>query len=65
MFTAGKNFDHKKVPGFILVPTKTYTAQALFEYVQTNIHESRMLAKDYVKQQKVMSQVNNALEKKR
>jgi len=57
-------FDHKKLPGFIMVPARMFTAQSLHDYVQLHIHECRKIAKNYVEEQKLKQKVSNALKTK-
>ena len=65
MISRKPGFDHKSVPGFILVPAKDFTAESLHTYVMANITECRSLAKTFVEQEKLKLKINNALAGKR
>jgi len=47
MFTTKAKYSHTRVPGYISVPCAGFNAQALKEYVEENVHECRLKAKDY------------------
>lgn len=50
MLSHKQAYSHKDLPGFITVPAKDFSPESLLDYVQKNIHESRVLAKKYVEQ---------------
>ena len=54
MFHDGK-FNHTEVPGCFLIPYN-FDVNLFQEYVKTNIHECRQIAKKYIQKQKLLEQ---------
>lgn len=57
-------YSHTHLPGFILVPARTFTAESLHKYVQEHINDCRRLAKKYVEEQKLKHKLDSALKHK-